>query len=369
MRRGSRSPNVLSLVAVAALATLFGFSDLSEPRAQDARARSRLSERRDGGYFPLGIGFRWTYVVRSTANNAATRVVQVLPGEAPEARRVPAFAIQGYFGAPEGVHQIQRALSSRIVEIAPSNQKLLWYWLDAGVGEGWQMHLAPPGAGGCEDGATLTVVSRDEVVRVPAGEFREVVRIDRSNLLCADAGIESEWFAPGVGLIRRVEQSFSGPVTSELIEADLGGRRWPRPGYAASLELSASRYVNQLMPPTGPDSLPEVQGRLTVRSRSDDPVILEFGGCRSLIVEVRDGSGALVRSIPADDGGCCACDSVVRVDLAEEPLEVPFSFILSDEGGRPLADGRYSVTAIAETLGGETLRPSVRVPIEVESTY
>ncbi len=39
---------------------------------------------------------------------------------------------------------------------------------------------------------------------------------------CADAGITSEWFAPGVGLVRRDETTFAGPVSSVLLRADIG---------------------------------------------------------------------------------------------------------------------------------------------------
>ncbi len=73
------------------------------------------------------------------------------------------------------------------------------------------------------------------VISVPAGEFHDVLGIDRQQMLCADAGIVSEWFAPGVSLIRRVGESIAGPVASELVKAELGSRRRPRSTYQTCL--------------------------------------------------------------------------------------------------------------------------------------
>lgn len=207
---------------------------------QTVRERARLTESRGARHFPLGIGFRWVYLVQGVGESH-TREVRVLMPENPSDRA--GFPIQGYLGGLQATHLIKSGDDSSIVETGAGGVEYLWYRFGAEVGESWVMRIGPGGSADCEDGVTLTMAAKDEVVSVPAGEFRDVIRIDRQRLLCADAGIVSEWFAPGVGLIRRVEESIAGPVTSELTEAHLGDQHWPASRYEASLEPSAHTYV------------------------------------------------------------------------------------------------------------------------------
>jgi hypothetical protein len=272
----------------------------------------------------------------------------------------------GYFG--EGTRLVRADLASSVFERGEAGREHLWYRLRAPVGTSWKLTTAPPELP-CLAGATLTIGARDEVVTVPAGAFRGVVRVDYSASRCADAGITREWFAPGVGLVRRVEASIAGTRTSELVFARLGETTWPRTAWATSLELSSPRYVNDLMPTVGPRPLPQVRGAFVLRNRSDVPVELVFGGCRSVTLVVRDEAGEVVLESRADDGGCCACDNLVRVTLLRNALLLPFSFVLADGTGEPLPDGFYSLTATLDALGGETLRPAARARFEVQSVY
>jgi hypothetical protein len=284
----------------------------------------------------------------------------------------PYFVLDGYFGPGR---LVRNGPGGAVLEFNPNGPAdNLWYRLGAAAGTTWQLQLEPPPTLGpiadCVSGSKVVLASRTEVATVPAGTFRGVVRLDFSSP-CADAGLESEWFAPGVGLIRRQELSFAGPVVSELVSAEVGDLTLPRLAYASSLSLDRPVYVNNLMPTIGPPALPIVRGRFVVSNNSDLPIHFVFAGCKSVSVVVVDEAGSEVLRARGDDGGCCLCPGVVHVSLVRDALVVPFSFELVTRDGQPLSDGRYAVTATLQTLDMMALRPSATATatIEVRSVY
>lgn len=89
----------------------------------------------------------------------------------------------------------------------------------------------------CVDSSTLAIVERDVTVITPAGEFSGCVRV-LWDPPCMDAGILEEVFAPGVGLVKRVEARIYGVSVWELYSATLDERHvGPQ-----ELELDCSVY-------------------------------------------------------------------------------------------------------------------------------
>jgi hypothetical protein len=357
-------PLVLAALALAAVSS-------AGPGATPAVAQTRTLAGTDTtlGYFPLMVGNTWTYeragaLSRDTwTATVADRVV------APNGQTY--FALDGYFGPRRLVRSSPRQVVS---EHNPDGRDdNLWYLLGAPVGTAWVIQLEPlPTLGpmaDCVSGSKVVVASRSEVVKVPAGEFRSVVRLDFSSP-CADAGIASEWFAPGIGLVRREESSFAGPIVSELLKAEVGGQSLPRLPYTTSLELDRPGYVNNLMPPLGPDSIPTLRGLFAVRNRTSIPIAFEFGGCASLSIVLVNERGEEVLASRADDGGCCICDNIHVVRLANDSLIIPFALRLATpDAGQPLPDGRYAVVATLQALGSPALRPAATATIEVSSIH
>jgi hypothetical protein len=357
----------LHRVAAAVLVTAVAVAAPAAAAEPDVlvRARPGLSL---GSYFPLQPGFRWVYQAAGAIGEPRTWEVRVLDRPVPStplAGRVY-LPLVGYFDS--GQREVRSDPFSNVFERSGDARDHLWYLLGAPVGTSWTLALAQPELS-CLAGARLTIGARDEVVTVPAGEFHNVVRVDYSGSQCADAGITTEWFAPGVGLVRRSETTIAGALISDLVTAELGQVVWPRAAYETSLLLTSPTYVHNLMPPVGPDAVARVRGALVVRNRSDEPVELVFGGCRSVTLELRDQSGSLVLETRADDGGCCACDNLVTVTLVRDALVLPFSFTLGDSTGTPLPDGRYALTATLDSLGSEALRSSARAGITVQSVH
>ncbi len=351
------TPLILVVTAAITMAPAF---------AQSQRVRRGLETL---SYFPLREGYRWVYEKTGPSGTTTWQASVVetsgsLPGSG-------FHLLTGYFlGPPRMVHS---DLRGRVTEIDFNGEReYLWYRLGAPVGTTWELEWAPSPLmmpiPACIAGSKLQLVSRDETVTVPAGEFHGVVQVEfRSQ--CADAGITAEWFAPGVGLVRRVETTIAGPVTSELVQADFGPLVLPLAPYTTTLSLTSPRYVNNLMPPVNLGALPVVRGSFTVRNATDAPLDLVFSGCASATIQVRNSEGEIVLTAHADDGGCCTCEAPHTVTLRRSALVLPFSFKLISDRGLPLTDGRSGVTVTLDTLGAPSLRPSAQAAIEVASTY
>ncbi len=345
-----------TLAAAAAVLLLAAAAPAESP------VRSAL---RAPAYFPLEDGNVWVY---STAHPAGATgsftVTATLRPQLGAFRRTTTLA--GYLPGPP--REVRAEKTGVVTERDAAGRDRLWYLLGAPEGTSWTFAATPAAAGGCLSGARLTVAARDETVTVPAGTFAHVVRVDWVPP-CIDAGIMHEWFAPGVGLIRREESSVAGPVVSELVSASLAGGVLPHRPAAVTLVLDGFRFVHDLMPPVGPEAVAVIRGALVVHNAAPPPVELVFTGCASATLQLRDEKGAVVLVATASAGGCCACDVEERVLLDGRGLAIPFELRLATPAGEPVPDGRYALTAVLDTSGPEALRFAARVPVEVASVH
>lgn len=353
---------------VAAAVSLGALVACLAPAASSAQGQVREGLRMLS-FFPLQPGTTWTYERRGPAGTSTWRAEVVADPAATTERGYHRLA--GFFPGPA---RLVRVLPFDIVtEARPEGGRdTLWYMLRAPARLPWTLELAgtaePLSGAECIDGSRLHVASRDEVVTVPAGEFRSVVKVV-FDTGCADAGITAEWFAPGVGLVRRTEASIAGEVVSELVETSAGGG-WPlRMPYTTSLALDRAVAVNDLMPPVDVQKLPVLKGVLSVRNDTETAVELTFGGCVRALVELVDGAGNVVLQTRVDDGRDCNCKCAVPVRLRRSALTLPFRLPLVLEGGRPLADGVYAVRARFETLEPTPVQPAATARLEVMSTH
>jgi hypothetical protein len=364
MNRSSRlfCFGLLILVLVFSIGLLAPSLAASQPRARGAQVLGWHN------FFPLAAGNRWVYDVKGPGSASRTWEVKVKSERSLVPFR-PYYELSGYFPGkdPRLVHT---TIVGAVWERGDDGKDYLWYEFAARVGRTWIMNLAPGDSPTCEDGASLRIGARDEVITVPAGEFKQVIRIDFMTK-CTDAGITREWFAPGVGLIRREETSIAGPVVSELVYAEVSGRVLPSSVYSTTLQLSASRYTYNLMPPVDSSKLPRVNGAFIVRDGTgEEPGVLVFpSSCIGLQLEVRNQAGEVVLQMNTGENIPCLA-VVTKVDLGKEALVVPFSFKLADTDGNPLPDGAYSLTAVLLTSAGDdTLRPAARALIDVKSAH
>jgi hypothetical protein len=158
-----------------------------------------------------------------------------------------------------------------------------------------------------------------------------------------DAGLISEWFAPGVGLVKRTEDSFGGPIESVLLSSQVGGVVLPDHPVATSLTL---------------DRALKLQGAFRVHEQNSGGESFVFAGCVSATVVLVNETGTPVFEKRIDDGGCCECKNLVHVFLHGRTLTLPFGFDLLDAKGSPLPEGHYSLIATLDSLDVENVKPS-----------
>lgn len=191
------------------LTTALCLLSLFATSATDARADF------DDGYFPVARGNTWVYRDAGGAEHTidvdSTRAVS----------GVRNYRLRGFNGAS---HWIRQTTTGRVY----AGTTRLWYRFDGAVGTSWTFSVAGSAIPG-SNGARLQVVSVDESVTVPAGTFSTVHLRWRASGV-ADAGITDEWFARGVGLVKRTEQSFAGPRSRVLVRATISGAAIPAPG-------------------------------------------------------------------------------------------------------------------------------------------
>jgi hypothetical protein len=247
------------------------------------RSRSAISLSARGGsaYFPLKVGNEWIY-----SNGSDRFKVQILR-ETEETNGMKYFEVSGYFAG--SVHKLRYGSSGEILEYNPNGQDFLWYQFDP-FKNSWRMETENKIP--CTTGALVTLSDAGETVAVPAGSFDNTLQL-AYQAICADSGILTENFAGGVGLIRRVVETFAGPLTYKLVYAHVDTAEYPAAYYGVQVSADRPVYYNNLMPPVS-NPWPTAQVLLTVRNTTEIPIQFTFPTSQRFDFVVRDALGAEV---------------------------------------------------------------------------
>ena len=131
---------------------------------------------------------------------------------------VPIRTVYGPAYGLEGLLQnriIRKDEGGKILELRNDDWRLL-FDLNAAEGTTWKLDTSQ-GEDDLLDGATVTVASRSERVKVPYGKFEKSIHlILRPRPGLADAGITDLWFVPGVGLVKGSEVWIGGSRSFNL---------------------------------------------------------------------------------------------------------------------------------------------------------
>ena len=244
-----------------------------------------------GNYFPLAVGNEWTYVRSGQVIYNQTILVNVTAKMQPSGSTVVYYQLNNFNGQAHWVTQ-----SAGIVSEYPGN---LWYMLNGDVGQSWTMSIntSVPGVIPGSNGAVIQVISRNETVTVPAGTFTAVHL--RFTTGISDAGITDEWFAPGIGLVKRVESSIAGAVTTVLTRAVVNGIVIDKPLVAISVTTDKPIYWEDHMPGTIPPAFgPEIKIFCTVKPLNNLSTVLNFSDYNVWDVSVINPNGVVVWTNP-----------------------------------------------------------------------
>lgn len=226
----------------------------------------------------------------------------------------------------------------------------LWYDFAAPAGGGWA-------TGRDECGARASVSSRAERVETPAGVFAPALRVRYTPGFCADAGLEEEDFAQGVGLVRWSEQTIAGPRVFALREAYVGGRATASPGVSFTFSIDRAIYTPNMMPPIASDSgAVTLKARLTVENSTDSPLVLRFPSGQTMDLLVRNSDGREIYFWSADK---LFPEIVTEFEISSGRRSFYLTAILSDPDGGPLLPGLYTAEAWLPTYELRSFSASV----------
>jgi len=310
------------------------------------RARATPSAAIAADFFPLEVGNSWTYAIRGFAAQGS---VTVRVAKAVEANGTRYYELHGYTGEPV---LVRRSDEGKVLELLRDNDtervfdragiaESLWYDFNAPVGASWETGLALECVG------IAGVAQPPQEIQVPGGSFNNLIAVAYNGSNCADAGVQEEIFASGIGLVRRTSLTIGGPRSIELLTASVGGRQVNAKGLAISLMIDQPVYFANLQPPVDPVlSVPVLHAQFRVENTGEQPLTITVPSGQEFDLVIRNEAGEEVfrwsdgkfftqalQTIPLSPG-----ERVYTVDV---PL---------GKGGQPLPPGRYTVEAWITTV-------------------
>ncbi|MEO8369453.1 MAG: BsuPI-related putative proteinase inhibitor [Candidatus Solibacter sp.] len=159
----------------------------------------------------------------------------------------------------------------------------------------------------------------------PAGTFNGVLEVRYRTFTCADAGLQLEQYAENIGMVRRVKQSFAGPVTFDLVSARVGKLRLDSVA-GGQFKVTAEPTTDQLA--------------ITMTLETPEPVNLWFPSGQDYDVVIFDSNGRGIWRWSIDKTFLQALRQSSLGPLWTVTVKAP-----------PLPAGSYLVSAWLTTLG------------------
>ncbi len=285
-----------------------------------------------GDFLPLQSGNHWTYRDLSSGQHFTVRVGTPLAAQ----DGAVYHRLSGYVTRPLWV----RALADGVLvylDAETGAERRLTSFEDAGGG--WaeapfrpcEQESRPAGGPGPHNGA--------------AGRFAAARKLEYRAFGCADAGVESEVFVGGVGMVQRTVATVAGPRVYELVSARVGRFVLDAPPatmFSATLAESEAGGLSA--------SLRLVLG-------TGEPVDLVFNDSQQYDFVIWDETGKAVYRW--SDGKAFAQAVQVKTVSGELRYEAPV------ELAQPLPDGRYVLEAWLAT-GPERRGYAAMAPFRIE---
>ncbi len=339
----------MSRLLITAALALAALPALAQTPARLRAAAPAVEE--SSSYWPLAVGNSWTYVETTSLQwfDAEPQQIRV-SGE--EAHNDMTYFQVEMFGRRALLRMSARG---RVFEWVPERSiERLWYDFTLPAGGSWQ----PSNGDDCTGQAVIS--SRSATVTVPAGRYESALTVDYGPGPCADAGVNEEAFALGVGLLRRTITTIAGPRTFELRDAAIGGKVLRGPGLSFGLSVDRTTYTPNLMPPVDPQrAIPILEAQIIVENTTNQPLTLEFPSSQQFDLSIRNESGETVYFWSADK---LFSQGLTQIELSPGRKTFAVSAPLG-QGETPLPAGRYLVEAWLTTVGGKLY--SATAPIEV----
>lgn len=286
-------------------------------------AAATLSLAAGPDYFPLQSGNSWAFRGSARWFNANPQSVEI---QGTERFRDRDYLRVSFFDRTIYLRAVENGIN---VFNTSSGQEQTWLLFDATQGQSVPVAIEP-----CTRAAKIE--SKAAKIKTPAGEWDNAIQFTFEQS-CADAGITSMYFVPGVGPVVYETTSIAGPVRWELIYTRAGNSAAEAPQVGFTVALDAPSYK-------AAESI-DILVRLTLRNTHAQPVTLTFPSSQRYDARIWNDRGQIVYAWSADK-------LFAQVISTEQvgPGERTFAFTANVPN---LAPGRYVAEAWLATANRE----------------
>lgn len=290
-------------------------------------------------YFPLRVGNQWVYA-RGGLGAGDPVVVEVT--EVGVFDHLPFALVKGF---PAGDVWLRLEEDGRLLARDPATGAIsTWVGFAAPLKETFVTTIDP-----CTDSGQI--VSREASLTGPVGEFSTALEVAYTSS-CADAGIQSDFYLPYVGLTRRVVNSIAGPRTWDLVYARLGGVTFvAEPSFSTSISLNQVRFASG-------DEPGLLRARFTLRNIRLEPLTLTFPSGQRFDFIIRDSDDNVVYR--------WAARRTFPQIITTETFTHEKNYVIETSlaaGDTPFPPGTYTIEAVLTTLGPERFSATARFAI------
>jgi len=166
------------------------------------------------GYFPIALKNQWEYVAVGADDRLATESVQVVGSDLVNGKEVYLTSNYGFGFVTEPIEFLTDDLG-RTCEHRDGKFAVWYPWMQRAA-----VSLPTFGIDDCMRGAS-GIMYRVAEITVPAGTFQDAFRVTYQSVPCSDAGLVSETFVRGIGLVERQVMTFTGIQTWQLASVNL----------------------------------------------------------------------------------------------------------------------------------------------------
>ena len=273
-------------------------------------------------FFPLHVGNQWVYRTALFGRQSVT-VVDIPRTEVVGDQTYS--LVRGFEDGPALLRMgSDNATLYRYNETTKAEE--VWAVFSTKEGDTYRTAITP-----CNQ--TARVESRSAKATVPAGEFWNALAIRYPPANCADAGLDSEVYAPYIGLVERTSITIAGPRRMQLIYARVGGVTvLSAPEVSFTVALDQANYA----------AADTATVRMTLRNTAATPLVLRFSSGQRFDILIRDAAGTEVyrwsatRTFAAVTG---------REEIAAGERNYVEPVPLANLSGQPLPAGRYTLEA------------------------
>jgi hypothetical protein len=284
-------------------------------------------------YFPLQKGNQWAY-----------RGTRLQPTMMVEVADSAVFDGQEYFGVTglsggRAKRWLRKTAEGALVEYdMQSNASRPFLALQSAEGERF-----PANVDECHKAAVVR--SKASKVNVPAGSFDNAEEVEYLETNCADAGVIRDYFVPDLGLVKREETSFAGPVVYELVYARVNG--------FISLGQPETAFTLSAANPVHTDG--RITARLTVRNGAPTPLVLHFT------------SGQIFNFVVFNEAGetvyFWAADKLFPAIIQDITVDTEKNWLVEFTVPNGLRPGKYKLEGYLTTSPAQNFQASIELDV------